>query len=321
MKHTIGYIINAYNDGVRMEYRNIESVPDTGIVWIDGVNSFTSLDDVDVNDYDSPTYIRIDDSGNYTYYRRTLMVDEGVNNFTISVLIDGVEGRTSFIVEEYVMFLTHKVVGSEVFVAVSANKTEIERIGTINIIYSSNDSIKATLFIEQEKCEVGLLLGKCVIDDGHEVTETMVNDTNWEYTFDTLTDQTDIDEQNLTFDVWSIGPHGKYFVKNITQYVQIGTLDDTYRLMDGEWYTRKSKYVEGRFVYYYGKVSVIDGFVYDTQKYDKGLKINAMPDKLSITNYGRVFMSKNSYYVVTICNYDNVKKECTITLRYDDNAF
>jgi hypothetical protein len=75
------------------------------------------------------------------------MLDEGINNFTVSVLIDGVEGKTSFIVEEYVPFLSHKVVGSEVYFSVSANKTQHKRYGTISFMHRANENINDILYI------------------------------------------------------------------------------------------------------------------------------------------------------------------------------
>lgn len=320
MVHSIEYIIKTNSDSAHLEYRQTNYTPSESDVWVEGYNSFSDIGEADPDNLDSPLIVRVVDGGIITYYRRTLMVGEGVNNFTVSVLIDGIEGRTTFIVEEYTMFLNHRVVGSDIYVSVSANRTELERTGTITIKYTPNENIKTVLYIEQEKCEVGMLFGNCIIDRNGESSVDIINSGEFEYTFDTLTDQTDGNMEKLTLDVAAIGPHRKYFVKTIRQYVQIGPLDDTYRLMGGEWYRRKTKYVKGRFVYYYAKVSVIDGQVYDVQKYDKGLKIDAMPDKISITNYGRVFMVPNSYYVVTLANYDNVKKECVAILRYSDNA-
>lgn len=319
MQHTIGYIINTDNDRIHLEYREMEYAPSVSIEWIDGVNSFSSLDEADPYEYDSAPIIRVVNGENITYYQRTLMLDEGINNFTVSVLIDGVEGKTSFIVEEYVPFLSHKVVGSEVYFSVSANKTQHKRYGTISFMHRANENINDILYIEQEECNISIMLEKCYADNGEYSVEYTINNNEFEYQFDTLTDKTDVNKQTLDFRLLLEGPHRSFFVKTIKQYVQIGEIDETYKYMDGEFYQRRQKLVKDRFVTYYAKVMVIDNMVYDLQSFDNGLKIEKRDNNLLITNFGRTFLCDDSFYLITICNYDDVKSECTIKITYADN--
>lgn len=319
MQHTIGYIINTDNDRIHLEYREMEYAPSVSIEWIDGVNSFSSLDEADPDEYDSAPIIRVVNGENITYYQRTLMLDEGINNFTVSVLIDGVEGKTSFIVEEYVPFLSHKVVGSEVYFSVSANKTQHKRYGTISFMHRANENINDILYIEQEECNISIMLEKCYADNGKYSVEYTINNNEFEYQFDTLTDKTDVNKQTLDFRLLLEGPHRSFFVKTIKQYVQIGEIDETYKYMDGEFYQRRQKLVKDRFVTYYAKVMVIDNMVYDLQSFDNGLKIEKRDNNLLITNFGRTFLCDDSFYLITICNYDDVKSECTIKITYADN--
>lgn len=318
MQHTIGYIINTDNDRIHLEYREMEYAPSVSIEWIDGVNSFSSLDEADPDEYDSAPIIRVVDGENITYYQRTLMLDEGINNFTVSVLIDGVEGKTSFIVEEYVQFLSHKVVGSEVYFSVSANKTQHKRYGTISFMHRANENINDILYIEQEECNISIMLEKCYANNGEYSVEYTINNNEFEYQFDTLTDKTDVNKQTLDFRLLLEGPHRSFFVKSIKQYVQIGEIDETYKYMDGEFYQRRQKLVKDRFVTYYAKVMVIDNMVYDLQSFDNGLKIEKQGNNLLITNFGRTFLCDDSFYLITICNYDDVKSECTIKITYAD---
>lgn len=318
MRHTIGYIIES-DDNVWIDYVHSDSIPYTQPEWVEGVNEFADISQVDPYDYNTPVFVRVGDGNEWDYYFKTLHVPQTLTNFKISVLIDGVEGNTSFVYSGYNSFIQTKRVGSEIYTTVTRNNKKVERSGNIRINYSSDTTCATTVYITQEACEISLNMVGCNVDDNGEESYIPINSKDFTYTFDTLTEKTDGWEQRLTFDMDIQGIHKKYFIKSIKQYVEVGDIDNTYTYIDGKYYQRQQKLVNDGFVTYYAEVPVIGNKAYRIKPYDKGLKTVIGTDKsFTITNYGRMFLEANAFYVVTLANYDDISDTCNITLYYAD---
>lgn len=58
-----------------------------------------------------------------------------------------------------------------------------------------------------------------------------------------------------------------------------------------------------------------------TIKYDNGLKLTKVnTNLLRITNYGRVFLEDNSYYIITLYHKNNPRSTAKIEIRYTDSG-
>lgn len=56
-------------------------------------------------------------------------------------------------------------------------------------------------------------------------------------------------------------------------------------------------------------------------KYDNGLKLTKIgTNLLRITNYGRVFLTDNAYYIITLYHKNNSKSTAKIVVRYTDSG-
>ena len=55
-------------------------------------------------------------------------------------------------------------------------------------------------------------------------------------------------------------------------------------------------------------------------KYDNGLKLAKLSNsELNITNYGKVSLYYDNYYVINLCHRNNPKSKVQITVRYTQN--
>lgn len=319
MAHTIQYIIET-DDDVRLEYIESPYVPYFQPEWIEGVNDFNSIDDADPNNIDTPYLIRVSSSSGYAYYTKTLRLSWNTVNFRILILIDGAEGSNSFVYEGYNSFVKTKRVGSEIYATVQKNKHSESREAIINISYCSDDTINTTLRILQEPCDIQLKILTCEINNGNDTVEYAVASDAFEYEFDTLTDKSDIQKQSLKFTMDVHGITKRFFVKSIREYVDVGEIDETYKYMNGKYYRRQQRYIDGDFVTYYAEAVVIDNIGYQMKNYDKAFHIET-PDNVTLilTNYGRVFLENNAFYIVTLANYDDINTTCQIKIKYANN--
>jgi hypothetical protein len=319
MKHTISYIIET-DDNVRLQYVEMDYAPYYQPEWIHGINDFNSIDDVDPNEIGTPDIVRIFDGSIYRYYHKTLIVPFSTVNFRVSVLIDGFEGNNSFVYDGYNTFLKTRRVGSEIYTTVQKNKRNEERTAEIRISYSSDDSINTVLRILQEPCNIKLKIISCEANNGVETILYPVASDTFEYEFDTLTSKSDVQKQSLKFTMDVHGITNRFFVKSIREYVEIGEIDETYKYMDGKYYRRQQRYVDGDFVTYYAEATVIDNIGYQMKNYDKALHVDTPDNKTVIfTNYGRVFLENNAFYVITLANYDDINTTCQIKITYANN--
>ena len=317
--HTIGYIIES-DDNVRLEYIQASYVPYYQPDWIHGVNDFDSISDVSADSTETPDLVRVVNGDDYNYYFKTLIVPWYETNFRISVLIDGVEGNNSFVYDGYNSFIKRRRVGSEIYTTVERNKKQEERDTTLTISYRSDDGVNRVLRISQEPCDISLKILSCEVNDGATTTTVPVASSTFEYQFDTLTDKTDYNKQTLAFTMDVHGYRKKFYVKSIREYVEVGEIDSTYKYMDGKYYKRNQKYVDGDFVSYYSEATVIDNMAYEMVRYDNAFHIETPDDNtVIINNYGRVYMENNAFYIVTLANYDDISTTCQIKLTYANN--
>jgi hypothetical protein len=319
MAHTMGYIIET-DALVSMQYDKTLFVPATLPTWVPGVNEFASISMVDPYDYTTPDLVRVPVGGDYDYYFKTLHIPWFVTKFIISVTIDGVEGNGSFIYEGFNSFIKMRRVGSEIYCSAKMNKKRDERNAIITITHRSSDADFATVRVVQDPCDIRLNIISCLVDDGTTQTTVSVGSKTFDYVIDTLTDKTDCDKQSLAFTMDVSGVKNKYFVKSIKEYVELGPIDSTYRYMNGKFYRRAQKYVNGNFVTYYAEATVINNIAYELKNYDGAFSIEMLPGNvISFTSYGRVFMENNAIYQITLANYDDINETCEITIRYADN--
>ena len=319
MVHTIGYIIET-DDDVRLEYSQSSFVPYSQPVWEYGVNEFDNISDVNPNDVDTPDLVRVINGSDYDYYYKTLFVPWGSVSFRVSVLVDGVEGSNSFVYDEYTTFIKTRKVGSEIYVNVQKNKRREKRDGNITISYRSDDSINRVIRIIQAPCDTKLKILSCEVNDGENIVEIPVASDTFEYQFDTLTDKTDFTKQSLKFTMDVRGLRNKFFVKSVREYVEVGEIDETYKYMDGKYYKRMQKYTNGNFVTYYAEATVIDNIAYTYRNYDNAFKVeNPSNNTIVFTNFGRIFMENNAFYMITLANYDDINVTCEINLTYANN--
>lgn len=318
MSHTIGYIIETNHiDDLRLEYLETSNVLYNQPTWIPGVNEFADISLVDPDDVESKDFVRVPDGdGGYTYYYKTLIVGQNTVDFRVSVVIDGDEGNNSFVYENNDSFVSTQRVATEIYVKVAKNKKRETRNSQIVISHRADPSVAVTLYIQQEARDIDIKILTCTVDG----VEFPINSKNFEYQFDTLTDKTDVYEQTLDFTLELKGITNKFYVKSIKEYVQIGEIDSTYKYDNGKYYKRRQKLVKGNFVTYYAEVMVVDNMAYNLKKYDNAFKIVKPADnKLTISNYGRVYFEPDAFYIITLCNYDDINETCTIKLTYANN--
>ena len=319
MNHTISYIIET-NDNVRLQYVEMAYTPYYHPEWVHGINDFNSIGDVDPNEIGTPDIVRISDGSIYRYYHKTLIVPCSTVNFRVSVLIDGLEGNNSFVYDGYNTFLKTRRVGSEIYTTVQKNKRNEERTAEISISYSSDDTTNTVLRILQEPCNIKLKIISCEANNGNDTIVYPVASDTFEYEFDTLTSKSDVQKQSLKFTMDVHGVTNRFFVKSIREYVEVGEIDETYKYMDGKYYRRQQRYVDGDFVTYYAEATVIDNIGYQMKNYDKALYVDTPDNKTVIfTNYGRVFLENNAFYVITLANYDDINTTCQIKITYANN--
>ena len=319
MEHTIGYIIETDND-VRLEYVQAEYAPYYQPEWVQGVNDFSSITDVNPNEVGTPDLVRVTNGSDYTYYYKTLIVPWYTVNFRISVLIDGTEGNNSFVYDGYNSFVKTRRVGSEIYTTVQKNKHAEKREASITISYRSDDSVNTVVRIAQEPCDIKLKILTCEVNNGDNTVEYPVASDTFEYEFDTLTDKSDVQKQSLKFTMDVHGVRNRFFVKSIREYVEVGEIDQTYKYMDGKYYRRQQRYVDGDFVTYYAEAVVIDNMGYQMKNYDKAFHVETPNNNTVIfTNYGRVFLENNAFYLITLANYDDINTTCQIKITYANN--
>lgn len=319
MQHTIGYIIET-DDNVRLEYVQTSYTPYYQPVWEHGVNEFDDISDVDPNSVDTPYLVRVPNGVDYDYFLKTLRTPWSTTNFRIVVLIDGVEGNNSFVYDGYNSFVKTHRVSSEIYTTVQKNKYKTERDATITLSYRSDDGINTTIRILQEPCDIKLKILTCEINDGASIIEVPVASDSFEYQFDTLTDKSDYNKQSLRFTMDVHGVRNKFFVKCIKEYVEIGEIDQTYKYMNGKYYQRQQRYVDGDFVSYYAEAVVIDNIGYQLKTYDNAFQVET-PDNntVIVSNYGRVYLENNAFYLITLANYDDINTVCEIKITYANN--
>lgn len=319
MEHTLRYIIES-DDDIVIRYVQLSYTPEVQPEWVYGVNDFDSIEDVDPENVDSPDIVRIHNDEEYDYYVKTLIVPYETTNFRICVVIDGVEGNGSFICENNSGFVTTKRVGSEIYTTVDINKTRTDRNTTVTINYRSDESINATVTVQQKPCDITLKMTSCEVDDGEEIYDILLNSDKFEYTFKPLTDKYSKKKQKLTFTMDVHGLTRTFYVKNIIKYSEIGEIDNTYKIINGEFYKRRQKLVNGEFVSYYDKAVVINNIGFQLTPYDDAFYVEKNGNKVSFTNYGRVFMEENAFYVITLANNDDIDVTCKITLHYSTTS-
>lgn len=316
MKHTLGYIIETDED-VALTYVETAYPPYYQPEWVRDVNEFDSIDDVDPNDVSTPELIRVQNGGGYTYYFKALRVPWNTVSFRISVLIDGVEGNSSFIYDGYETFVRARRVGSEIYTKIQKNKGKTERTSDIVISYRSDDSIQTRVRIIQEACDVSLKILSCEVDEGNTSTEYPVDSNTFEYELKTLTEKTDAVKQSLKITMDVRGIRNRFFVKSIKEYAEVGEIDNTYVYMDGKYYKKKQKYVDGDLVSYYSEAIVIDNMAYQLKTYDNAFHVEMQSNNVVVfSNYGRVFLDNNVFYLITLANYDDINTTCEIKLTY-----
>lgn len=315
--HSIGYIIES-DENIRVEYVQEENEPYFQPEWVEDVNAFNDITDVDPYDTESPEMVRIGQNEPFSYYTKTLICEWPMTKFRICVAIDGVEGNTSFRYDGYNSFIRTRRESSDIYVTLDKNKTEEDRYGVITITHNSEPETVCNVRIKQEKCNIGLSFLSCTIEDGtNDAYEMPIHTDSFEYTFEKLTDVQTPKKQSLSFSILPTGITNRFYVKNISKYAVIGEIDDTYTFSGGKYYKDMPKMSNGEYVTKRVEVKVLDNIAYNPAEYDGAFEISIKDNNtLLVTNYGRVYMEDDAIYVITLANYDNIKYTLEILMKY-----
>lgn len=315
MAHTLKYYINSNTGTIDMYYKPLEFQPSGNVVDCEHIS------DLDPDDMDSPDYAH--DTTEDKYYQRAIHSSSNSANFTLVMMVDGVYGNGSFTCEATIGNISVQKDGSEVVVTIPRNRTDVEVTDTIHIYYTSQPQDCIYIPVNQDGLYTFLSMNtysnrKC---DGVTHTGDIYN-TEFTYTFDTLTDKHDCVEEWVKINVDVAGLRNKFFVQSLDKYAYLEPFNsDSYVASDNKYYRKAQKYVNGQVVNYYKEVYLVGLDVYDKVKYDNQFKLTVDNNEktLTITNYGRVFMEPGAFYVITLANVDKKTERCKITLRLEDN--
>lgn len=315
--HSIGYIIES-DENIRVEYVQEENEPYFQPEWVEGVNAFNDIMDVDPYDAESPEMVRIGQNEPFSYYTKTLICGWTTTKFRICVTVDGMEGNASFRYDGYNTFIRTRRSSSDIYVTLDKNRTEEDRYGVITITHNSEPETVCNIKIKQEKCNLGLSFVSCTIEDGtNDAYEISIRSGSFEYVFEKLTDVQKTIPQSLLFSIIPTGITNRFYVKNISKYAVIGEIDSTYIFSGGKYYKDMPKISNGEYVTKRVEVKVFDNIAYKPAEYDGAFEISIKDNNtLLVRNYGRVYMEDDAIYVITLANYDNIKYTLEIVLRY-----
>ena len=313
----LSYIVETNGEnGVRLEYHILDYVP-LDVVW-DGTNTFPDGADLpDVEDADSPEYVRRMEGSEYAYYRRVVFMPSKSATFSLYILSDNTPVEYSY--DAYSSFLELFRQGDALLVVSRTNVSGDDLNGVISVVSNlSGETLTVPVFQEYDPIRMRLLtyVYENMDGDGNGI----INDVTFEHTFHWLTQKTSPDKETLEVEVWASGPRNGFIIRDVSEYAYVGELDESYV------YSTTSNS-------YYQTVQTCDGgnllmvsedVIFDTQcqgvfkkvRYNNNLKVVRLGNSVKITNYGRCFLQDDAYYVVTLANVDGLKETASIIIRY-----
>lgn len=315
----LSYIVETNGEnGVRLDYLELNYVPQN-VVW-DESNTFPDDASIpDVDDTDSPEYIKVSDNGGYIFYRRTVVMPAKSATFSLYLLVDGTQ--SSFTYDVFGSFLTTELGGQSLSVSSKTNVSGSDREATISF---TDDMYGETLQVPvaQEYEPIRLMLVSYEYEDMYGDGEGDIMNTSYEHTFHWLTQKTSPDKETLSVEVAVSGPRNGFIVRDVSEYAYVSELNPNYIVSqgDGGVYETTQSCNDGE------TVTVSEPVVFDTLtqsvfkkvKYNNDLKIVRDGRFVKITNYGRCFLQSDAYYVITLANVDNLHDTCSITIRYEN---
>ncbi len=318
----LSYIVETNGEnGVRVEYRELDYVPQN-VVW-DASNTFSDNVSIpDAESSDSPEFIRVSDGGGYSFYRRMVVMPPKSATFSLYLLVDGTV--SSFTYDVFGSFLLTDIEGQSISVSSKTNTSGGDREATVSM---TDDVYGETLQIPiyQEYEPIHLILVSYEYENMDDEGDGDIMGTSFEHTFHWLTQKTSPDKETLSVEVAASGPRNGFIVRDVSEYAYAGELDSNYIVSqgDGSVYETTQSCDGGVTITVSEPVAFDDvtQAVFKKVKYSNDLKVVRDGRFVRITNYGRCFLQDDAYYVVTLANVDDLHDTCSITIRYENEAF
>lgn len=314
----MSYIVETNGEnGVNLYYNLLDYTPQE-VVW-DSENTIPEGSDLpDAELPVSPEYVRRMENEEYKCYRRTIFMPSKSETFSLYPLVDGTLAGYTY--EQYSSFLTVSRQGEALLVKSSTNVFGGNRNGTISILFNiGGENLFVPIVQDYQPVRITLLsysYENIDMDDSGRI-----DDIIFEHTFHWLTAKTSPNKEALKIEVLSTGPRNSYIISDVSKYVYVGELNESYVVSGVENYYQTEQLCEGDNVYM-GLERVIfnpltEG-VYKKIEYNSDLKIDKNGSILSIINYGRCFLQDDAYYVITLSNVDDLDETASIVIKYQD---
>lgn len=317
----LSYIVETNGEnGVQIAYRLLDYIPQD-VVW-DSSNTFPEFSELpDAEIYESPEYVRRMEEGEYTYYRRVILIPSKSTTFSLFALSEGTHVEYAY--EVYSSFLTAFRQGDALLVKSNTNVSGDDRNGVISLVSNLDGDVLIIPVVQEYEPVRTMLLSysyENMDGDGNGVIEG----TSFEYTFHWLTSKASPEKETLEIEVLSTGPRNGYIIRDVSEYAYAGELDGSYLYSqsDGKYYHITTVCENGN-ILMADEEAIFDSqteSVYRKTKYNSDLNITRNGNALRITNYGRCFLQNDAYYVITLSNVDDLSETCTIVVRYVEDG-
>ena len=316
----LSYIVETNGEnGVRLEYHLLDYVP-LDVVW-DGTNTIPEGSELpDVEESDSPEYVRRMENGAYSYYRRVILMPSKSATFSLCILSD--ETLVEYSYDAYSSFLTLFRQGDALLVTSRTNVSGDDLNGVISVVSNlSGETLTVPVFQEYGPIRMRLLTYEYENMDGDG--NGIINDVTFEHTFHWLTQKTSPDKETLEVEVWASGPRNGFIIRDVSEYAYVGELDESYvySTTSNSYYQTVQSCDGGNLL------MVSEDVIFDTQyqgvfkkvRYNSDLKIVRGGNSVKITNYGRCFLQEDAYYVITLANVDDLGETASIAIKYESD--
>jgi hypothetical protein len=225
--------------------------------------------------------------------------------------------------EAYSSFLTFFRQGEALLVVSKTNTSGSDKNGVISV-FPNNGAPSFQIQIMQDYTPVKLKLISFEYEDSDGGSIGPIDNVSYEHTFHWLTSKESPDKEWVDIDVCPTGPRNGFIVRDVSEFVYSGELDESYMYSQSE-----GKYYHITTVCNNGNILMADEeAIFDTQtesvyrkvKYNSDLNITRNGNVLRITNYGRCFLQNNAYYVITLSNVDDLSETCVIVVIYVEDG-